>query len=55
MQRHGGVLLIGLPSMACSTCFLTDPRATGPKVAPSTVGWALPYQLLIKKISCRLA
>ena len=47
---HGGVLLIGFLSMACSACFLTEPRTTSPGMAPQTIGWALPTQSLIKKM-----
>ena len=36
--------------MACSTCFLTEPRTTSPGMAPPTMGWALLYQSLIKKM-----
>jgi len=40
---------------ACSACFPVEPRTTSPAMVPPTVGWALPHQSLIKKISYRLA
>jgi hypothetical protein len=55
MQRHGGVLLTGLLPIPSSACFLIVPRITIPGMAPSTMGWALPYQLPVKKMPCRLA
>ena len=50
MQRPWKVLLTGLLSMACSACLLKKPRATSPGMALPTMGWALPYQSLIKKM-----
>jgi hypothetical protein len=32
-RGHGGVLLTGLLLMACSACFLIEPRTTNPRVA----------------------
>jgi hypothetical protein len=49
------VLLTGLLPMACSACFLIEPRTTSPGLAPPTMGWALPHQSIIKKIPYRLA
>jgi hypothetical protein len=46
---HGGVLLIRLPIMAYSTCFLIEPRITKPGMPPPTINWVLPHQSLIKK------
>jgi hypothetical protein len=36
--------------LACSACSLIEPRATIPGMAPPTMGWAFPHQLLIMKI-----
>jgi hypothetical protein len=44
------MLLTGLLFMACSACFLTEPRTARSGVAASTVSLALPYQSLIKKM-----
>lgn len=41
--------------IACSVCFLIEPRAINPKLALCTVSWALPYQLTIKKTHYGLA
>lgn len=41
--------------VACSAFFHIQPRATCPAVALPTMSWALPYQLLINKMPCRLA
>jgi hypothetical protein len=49
MQRPWRMLLTGLHLMACSVCFLIEPRTTSPQMAPSTRGWALPHQSLIQK------
>jgi hypothetical protein len=54
-RGHGGILLNGLFLMACSACFLIEPRTTCPGMAPPTMGWALPHQSLIKKMPYRLA
>jgi hypothetical protein len=35
--------------LACSACFLYRSQITNLGVAPSTMGWALPHQSLIKK------
>lgn len=54
----GGGLLTGLLIMACLSCFLLSYRDLGPPaqgMAPLTMGWALPRQSLIKKMSYRLA
>ena len=37
--------------LACSACFLIEPRTTRPGMAPPTMGRALPHQSLIKEIS----
>ena len=39
-KDHGGMLLTGLLSMACSVCFLIEPRIPGPGMAHSQ--WAGP-------------
>jgi hypothetical protein len=41
--------------MACSTCFLIEPRTTCPGMSPPTMGWALLHQSLIKKMFYKLA
>jgi hypothetical protein len=41
--------------LACSFCFLIEPKATSAGMLPCTMGWALPHQLLIKKTPYRLA
>ncbi|XP_060238999.1 peroxisomal membrane protein 4 isoform X2 [Meriones unguiculatus] len=40
--------------MACSACFLTELRTTGPEVLGPTVFWVLPHQSLIKKMPYKL-
>jgi hypothetical protein len=47
------MLLTALLPMACSACFLIEPRTTGPRMVPPTMGWALPYQSLLKKMLYR--
>lgn len=51
----GGGMLTGLFSMACTACFLLEPRTTrnGP-THPLTMAWALPHQSLTKKVPYRL-
>jgi hypothetical protein len=51
---HGGMLLTGLFLMACLACFLTTTTIC-PGAASSTMSWALPHHLLIKKIPLKLA
>ena len=34
---HGGMFLTGLLPLACSACFLTEPRTNSPEMAPPTV------------------
>ena len=41
--------------LACSACCVIERRTTSPGMAPPTMGWALPYQSLIKEIPYRLA
>ena len=41
--------------MACSVCFLTEPRTASPEIRPPTMGWALPHPSLIMKMPYRLA
>ena len=53
-RGHGRVLLTGLIPMACSACFLIEPRTTSPGMTPPTMGWALSHWSLIKKMPCRL-
>jgi hypothetical protein len=48
-QRLWRVLLTALLPMACSVCFLIQPRTTFPRVALSTEGWALSCQSPIQK------
>lgn len=55
---HGGVLLTDVLFLACSTCFLINPRTIGPRIEPQTMGWALHDRSLIEKmpyvwVSCR--
>jgi len=54
-RGHGGALLTDLLPMACSACFLIQPRTTSPGMAPPTMGGALSYQSLIKKVPYRFA
>jgi len=42
MQRPWGMLLTGLLLMACSTCFLIEPRITRSGMASPTMGCVLP-------------
>jgi hypothetical protein len=44
------MLLTGLFPLACSACFLIEPRTTSQGMAPPTMGWALPPWLLIEKM-----
>ena len=48
-------LLTGILLMACSACFLREPRITSSEMELLTMGWTLPYQSLIKKTPYRLA
>jgi hypothetical protein len=41
-RGHKGVLLTGLLPMACSACFLIEPKTTDPRMVPPVTGWALP-------------
>ena len=43
-----------LVPLACSACFLTEPRTTSPWMAPPTMVWALSHQSPIKKMPYRL-
>ena len=54
-RGRGGVLFTDLLIMACSACFLTEPRTTSPGMAPPAMGWTLPHQSLIKKMPYRPA
>ena len=49
-RDHGGVLLNGLLSVACSACFLICPGTTCLGVALAAMGWGLPHASLIKRI-----
>ena len=49
-RSREGVLLTGLLLMACSACFLTEPRTTCPGMTPPTMDWALLHQSLIQKM-----
>ena len=51
---HAQVLLIGLLFVACSACFLIEPRTIGTGMA-SPIIWDLPHQSLIRKMPYRLA
>jgi hypothetical protein len=37
-RGHGGMFLAGLLLLACSACFLVEPRTTSPEMAPPTMG-----------------
>jgi hypothetical protein len=37
-RGHGRMLLTDLLPMACSACFLIEPRTTNPGMAPPTMG-----------------
>ena len=50
-RSHGGMLLTGLLLIAYTACLLIEPRTTVPGMTPSAMGWALPSQSLIKKMS----
>ena len=47
-MERGPYLITGLLSTAYSACFLIEPRATSPRVAPPTVDWVLQHQSLSK-------
>jgi hypothetical protein len=51
MQRPYRSATYWLWVIACSACFLTEPRTTSPGMAPSTMIWALLYQSLVKKMN----
>ena len=53
-RNHIVKAMEGCCLLACSACFLLEPRTTSPVVAPLTMCWALPHQSLIKKMPCRL-
>jgi hypothetical protein len=40
--QSGQELLAGLHPLACSACFLMEPRTSSPGLAPSTMGSTLP-------------
>lgn len=54
-RSHGGALLTDLFLIAGSACFPIPSRTTCPGMAPPTIDWTLPYQLLVKKTPYRLA
>ena len=37
-RGHGGMFLTGLLPLACSACFLIEPKTTRPRMAPPTMG-----------------
>lgn len=43
-----------LALMACSACFMVEPRITSPGMALSTVGWAFFHQSLMKRMPFKL-
>lgn len=49
------MLLIGLLFLACSVCFVTQSRNTGPRLAPHAKVWALSHQSSINKMLYRHA
>jgi hypothetical protein len=49
-RGHGGMFLTDLFPLACSACFLIEPR-TSPGMAPPTMVWALSPRSLIEKMS----
>ena len=44
MQRLWRVLFTGLLFLACSACFLREPRTASLGVAPPIICWTLPYR-----------
>lgn len=46
-------LITGLLLLACSVCFLIEPRTSIPGITLHTAGWALPHQSLIRKLYYR--
>jgi hypothetical protein len=44
------MLRTGLLPLACSACFLIEPKTTSPTMAPPTICWALPPWSLIEKM-----
>lgn len=48
------MLLTGLLLVACSACFLIEPRSTSPGMALPTIGRTLPHQSQIKKMPNKL-
>jgi hypothetical protein len=55
IQRPWKGVTYWLLPMACSACFLIEPRTTDLVMALPVVGWALLYQPLIKDMPYRLA
>lgn len=49
----GCVLFTGLFLMACSSCFLIEPRTSSPGIIPPKMVWALPFQSLGKCLAVR--
>ena len=49
-RGHGGMSLTGLLPLACSACFLIEPRFTSPGMTPPTMGWALSTWSLVEKM-----
>jgi hypothetical protein len=49
-RGYGGMLLTGLLPLACSACFLVEPKTTSPGIAPPIMAWALPPWSLIEEM-----
>lgn len=47
---RGAMFITALLFVACSPCFLINPRPPAQGVASSTVSWALPHQPLTKRM-----
>ena len=40
------MLVIGLLLLACSACFLIEPRTASPEMTAPSIGWALPHLIM---------
>ena len=50
-QKHGRMLLSGLPTKTYSSCFLIHLLTTSSGLTPPTMGWALPQNYQLRKYS----
>jgi len=49
-RNHGKMLFTGFLTLACSACFLLEPKTTRPEMVPPTMSYAFPSWSLIEKM-----